>query len=189
MKLRLIGFLFSLFLPLVASAQLGVYGEFSYAKASLTGGGDAESPNALYGGIGGFYFNLKHLVVLEPGIDVRFVGSYQTNSGDFVSDKLYAAVVGPRVAVRLRPLPLRPYVEGLLGVARSEGGGQNDSRFPNPSSVNFAYQIVVGADLTVLPRIDWRVAEYSFTGIPNQGLPDANAGHMNAISTGIVFRF
>lgn len=180
MKLfRLTALLFLSLASIAATAQTGVYGMFSAARAP-----DSSSPNWLYGGTGGIYFDRGHLAVFETGIDARAVFIQQSNSGDFISDKLVGGFVGPRLAVRTRVLPLKPYGEALIGIARTEGGGENNSRFPNPSQTGLAYALALGADLTILPRIDWRVVEFSVIGAPQ--------GHRNdkaTISSGLVVRF
>jgi hypothetical protein len=48
----------------------------------------------------------------------------------------------------------------------------------------FEYQFLGGFDFTVFPRVDWRIAEFSY-----EGLAGLNGGfHPESISTGIVLR-
>ena len=189
MKLLKVAALFPLILSLAASSQVAVYGAFSAAKTSL--GIGVETTNWLYGATGGVYFDHGHLGRFETGLDARIAGLYQPDSGDFIHDKFFGGYAGPRLSVRTRHLGLKPYGEALFGGVRSEGDAENDSKFPNPYAVSFAYQLVAGADVPVLPRIDWRVVEFSFTGIPNRHLGHENgiSASIETITTGVVFRF
>ena len=53
-----------------------------------------------------------------------------------------------------------------------------------PSNTQFEYQFLAGFDLTVLPRLDWRVVEFSYGGLSafNGDL------HPRTLSTGLVLR-
>ena len=78
-----------------------------------------------------------------------------------------SGLVGPRVAIKLPVLPIKPYGEILFGVAsypQTSAGIQ----YPN----DFAYRYVLGLDSTILPHIDWRVVDFSY-GINNS----ANGTH------------
>jgi hypothetical protein len=56
----------------------------------------------------------------------------------------------------------------------------------SPSNgVRFEYQVLGGLDFTVLPRIDWRVAEYSYGGLSSVNNDNF---HPRSLSTGIVLR-
>ncbi|MHB1857169.1 MAG: hypothetical protein ACYCPM_07010, partial [Acidobacteriaceae bacterium] len=52
------------------------------------------------------------------------------------------------------------------------------------SATKFQYQFLGGLDLTVLPRIDWRVVEFSYGGLSGLG----SSLNPKTISTGIVVR-
>jgi hypothetical protein len=153
--------------PAALQAQTGVYGEFSAAKVN--------SPNNdwIYGPTFGVYFDRWHVPFLTAGVDVR--GSILGPSG---STQLYSGLLGPHVAFRPRVIPIQPYVEGLVGVGYFNGGAEGGS------DTEFEYQFLGGIDMTVLPRIDWRVAEFSYGGLSifNGSL------HPKTISTGVVLR-
>ena len=77
--------------------------------------------------------------------------------------------VGPRIALRPHVLPIKPYVEGLVGVGHAEVNQQRQR--PIQSATDFSYQLVGGIDYTLLPRIDWRVAEFSYGGLSESSIP------------------
>lgn len=148
-----------------ASAQTGVYATFTAAKT------DVGNNSWIYGPIVGAYFDSSHFAVLEWGVDLR--GSFLGGSG---SNQLQSGLVGPRVAAHLPVIPLKPYAEGLVGVGHVKSN--------QLSATKFEYQVLGGVELNVLPRLDWRVVEVSYGGLP--GI--ANGINPTTLSTGIVFR-
>ena len=152
-----------------ANAQLGVYANFSAAKIN------GSSSDWIYGpGFGG-YLDHGHFIFLSTGIDLR--GEIL---GTGSSTKFDAGYIGPRVAFRPHVLPVKPYIEGLVGVGHTElvsDGVQVDT-------TKFSYQFVGGVDYTLIPRVDWRVAEFSYGGL---SILDGSL-HPKVISTGIVVR-
>lgn len=178
--LRLLSVLL-LFSSLGALAQVGVYAEFSAAKLNV--------PNStwIYGPTFGAYYDPIHFVIGRAGVDAR--GSILGGSG---STQLQSGLIGPRVVLTPHVLPFMPYVEGLIGAGHT--------RFTEPyqtsgtatvDNMAFEYQFVGGVDMTVLPRIDWRIAEFSFGGV--NGSASSFGGIVTSInpktlSTGIVIR-
>lgn len=149
------------FLSPSASAQTALYAGFS--AASITSGPQGSN----YGALVGLYAQSGHYAYF--GGDFR--GSLMSHNGfDF-----YTGAVGPRLAFRPPILPLRPYIEGLAGVA-SYNSGKNTS-----STTHLNYHVVAGVDWTLLPHIDWRVIDYDYSG---------TTGPVNAsiFSTGLVLR-
>lgn len=144
-----------------SQAQTAIYGGFS--GASITSGPEG----AAYGGFVGLYAQSGHYAYF--GGDFR--GSFLTRNGF----NFYSGAVGPRLALKPPILPLRPYIEGLVGAA-NYNSGKNTS-----SDTHVGYHVVVGLDLTLLPRIDWRVIDYDYSG--NTGPTKANI-----FSTGIALR-
>lgn len=153
---------------MTAMAQIGLYAEFSAAKVNVPGS------SWIYGPTFGGFLDRGHFWVLATGIDAR--GSI-LGSG---VNTLDSGLVGPRLVVRPHILPFMPYVEGLIGVGHAgyyQGG--------SPTTVTkFQYQFLGGVDWTILPRIDWRVAEFSYGGLSGLG----SSFNPKIISTGIVFR-
>ncbi len=150
---------------LPARAQLGVYANFSAAKLNV------RDTDWVYGPGFGAYIDHGHLIFLSTGIDARGVLLGTGNSTQFD-----AGYIGPRVAIRPHVLPIKPYVEALAGVGRFANSTADTTKF--------SYLFVGGVDLTVIPRVDWRVAEFSYGGL---SLFDTSL-HPKIISTGIVVR-
>ena len=158
----------------MAQAQTGIYGEFTGAKVS------ASNTALMYGPTIGLYHDSSHGLV-ATGLDVRgtFAGRGDTH-GAGSSQTLDTLLVGVRLAVTPRLLPIKPYGEVLGGLGHLKTG-QGSSR---TTATKFAYQFVGGVDFTILPRVDWRVIEFSYGQLA--GLGDSFAP--KTLSTGIVFR-
>jgi hypothetical protein len=157
-----------------AHAQTAIYGEFTAAKVS-----SAHTP-WMYGPTIGVYHDSGH-GLLATGLDVRgtFAGRGNTN-GSNSSQTLDTLIGGVRLAVTPHVLPIKPYGEALGGLGHLKAG-QGSAR---TSSTRFAYQFIGGVDFTILPRVDWRVLEFSYGRLA--GLGDSFAP--KTLSTGIVFR-
>lgn len=161
-------------ITLAAQAQTAIYGEFTGAKLS------AAHTDWMYGPTIGLYHDSGHGLI-ATGFDVRgtFAGRGNSNGRD-TSQSLDTAMVGVRLAVTPHVLPIKPYGEVLGGLGHLKAG-EGSAR---TSSTKFAYQFVGGVDFTVLPRIDWRVVEFSYGRLA--GLGDSFAP--KTLSMGIVFR-
>lgn len=145
-----------------ANAQTAVYAGFS--GAAITTG---ANPSA-YGGLVGLYAQSGHYAYF--GGDFR--GSFLSRNGF----SYYTGALGPRLALKPPVLPIRPYLEGLVGVASANSGrGTSNSNHLN-------YQVVAGVDWTLLPHIDWRVLDYAYSA--------TSGGEVKAsiFSTGLVLR-
>jgi hypothetical protein len=156
------------FFSLGASAQTGVYAEFSTSDFNVTGVGRQYGPTF------GLYHNVWRPPFLGIGFDLRatLLGSGGT--------KAYMGFVGPRIQLRPRLVPLMPYVEGLVGAGNVQVGGAGSV----VSKTALAYEGVAGIDWTILPRLDWRIVEFS-TG----GFSSLNASiSPRTWSTGLVLR-
>lgn len=151
-----------------ASAQIGVYGTFSASNFNL--------PNTgwRYGSTFGAYDNRWKIPFFALGLDGRGV---VVGSGN---NKSESGLVGPRIVFQPHILPIMPYVEALAGVGHvdiGQGSAQN-------SATKFEYNFVGGADLTIFPRFDWRVVEFSYGGLSGF----SGSYNPKTLSTGIVFR-
>lgn len=154
--------------PIAAKAQLGLYGTFTGTRLS---GPDTDW---LYGGTLGAYLSHGHLVFLSTGLDLRAsAGSYNGTIFDSGS-------IGPRIALRPHILPVKPYAEALAGVGHASFSGNSAN-----SVTKFEYQFLGGLDFTVLPRLDWRVVEFSYGSLA--GL-DNGSIHPKTLSSGLVLR-
>lgn len=165
---RYIPLLLILFLCGYAGAQAGVYAEFSAGKVNV--------PNSdwVYGPTFGAYYDPGHFAFLSTGIDAR--GAI-LGSG---ANTLDSGLVGPRLVFTPHAFPIHPYIEVLVGLGHA-GYYQGTT----PTTVNkFQYQFLGGIDWTILPRIDWRVAEFSYGGLSGLG----SSFNPKTLSTGIVLR-
>jgi hypothetical protein len=157
-----------LLFPLSVFAQTGVYATFNASDFDL------PHVNWQYGPVVGIYHNALHVPFFRLGVDARasFIGSGST--------KVYSGLAGLRAEVHPPILPLKPYAEALVGGGKVEFG-QGVARTDKTA---FEYEVLGGADLTILPRIDWRVAEFSYSGFSSLG----QSFNPRTISTGIVLR-
>jgi len=145
-----------------AQARFAIYG---------TGGGEKSGlPNDDWHGAGtfGFYYGILHAAIFDISVDAR--GDLSTN--------IKSGFVGPRVAVKVPVIPIKPYGEFIFGVSTYS----TPAHLPIPN--DFAYRYVFGLDTTILPHIDWRVADFSYA-INNS----ANGTHAKTLSSGLVVRF
>lgn len=166
---RLIALIVLIASSTVAMAQIGLYAEFSAAQLN------GVDTGWFYGPTFGGYFDKGHLFFLSTGLDFR--GAILGTGGSTTFD---SGLAGPRLVFRPHVVPIDPYVEVLGGVGHAEynqGGAKT-------TETQFEYQFLGGIDVTILPRIDWRVAEFSYGAL--SGL--SNSFNPETISTGIVLR-
>jgi hypothetical protein len=146
-------------------AQIGIYGGFTGAPVSGTG------VNWAYGGTVGIFSQGGHLAnTVQIGGDLR--GTFISRNGFH----FYTGAAGPRIAFKAPAIPLRPYVEGLIGVASYNSGNGTDT------TTHFNYQGVAGLDLTFFPHLDWRVIDFAYSGVAGQSVNAKN------LTTGLVLR-
>ena len=150
-----------------ASAQTGLYAEFGGSKVN------APSDDWIYGPTFGIYEDFLPVPFVHLGGDLRgsVLGVSQTTT-------LYSGLIGPRLSVHPHVLPINPYIEALAGIGYYDYGRNQGS------DTKFEYQFLGGIDHTLLPRLDWRVVEFSYGGLSafNGSL------HPKTISTGLVLR-
>ena len=147
-------------------AKLAIYGTVGSEKTEVNNQGWSTA------GTFGLYYDLAHLGPIAISADARGDLSGNMNSGLF----------GPRIAVALPVFPLKPYFEVLGGFSSysTQNGGAKNTTSGN-------YRWVGGIDTTILPHIDWRIADYSYSG---GGITQGNiTRHPQSLTTGIVVRF
>jgi hypothetical protein len=151
-----------------AQGQTAVYGEVSAS--------DYRLPNIPWktGGTFGFYADSFGVPLLRAGIDVR---ASLIGSGNETLDSYLG---GLRVQIHPHVLPLMPYGEALIGAAHVNVG----EGIAHVDTTGEEYQLVGGADWTILPHVDWRVVDYSWGHLFNVG----DAIHPQTLSTGLVVR-
>lgn len=150
---------------LPAPAQTAIYGEYGVAGPGLPNSGYIHGPAI------GAYFDRGTFI--NYGVDFR---------GTFLSDgnntQFDSGMAGLRVAVKPHLIPLNPYGELLGGIAH-ENSVVNSAK---NTHTNLGYEVAVGLELTVLPHIDWRVVEYSYSAMETSPI------RPKSLSMGLVFR-
>lgn len=161
-------------LATAARAQTGIYAEFT--------GGKVPSANTpwMYGPTVGLYHD-NGFGPIALGLDVRgsFLRRGDTNGAD-TNQSLNTLEGGVRLAITPHVLPFKPYVEALGGY----GGLTTGQGTLRTSASHLTYQFLGGLDFTFFPRLDWRVAEFSYGRL--SGLSGSYAP--KTLSTGLVLR-
>jgi hypothetical protein len=185
-----------------AQAQVGVYGMFtvdrlSNIQSSPLPAPTTTGPNARLntadplGGTGGIYYDFLKLGPIKLGADLR--GSIMsTKRGANVSfndsgARIYSALGGVRAAFHTPIASLKPYIQGSVGLGRSDYGLSNTT--PSGQVIlynNFEYEGLAGLDIKLLPIMDWRVAEFGYGGLDPFGTYSHNYP-IKQVSMGFVF--
>lgn len=153
---------------LAAHAQTGVYAEYGASWYGIPNLSVQSGPTF------GLYYQHWGIPFVRAGLDAR---ASIMGSGSQTED---TGLIGPRVQIKPHILPLMPYGEALIGVAHVDVGQGSAHTEGN----NFEWALNAGIDLTILPRIDWRMVDYTYGGIPKNGLNS----NPNTVSTGLVVR-
>ena len=195
-------------LSATAHAQVGVYGEFTVNRLTGMASSPEPTPNITstrtnsvdpLGGTGGVYYDRWKLGPVKIGADLR--GSILTTKrGAYVNfngggARINSVLGGVRVVFHTPVLALKPYVEGLAGLGKSDygllynGGGVTSNGIVGNSTVlrnNFEYQALAGLDIKLLPILDYRVAELGYGGLDPFGTYSHNYP-IKSVSMGFVF--
>jgi hypothetical protein len=163
-----------------ARAQAGAYIAFTGADLDTTQTNEnapftapptfttTTTATRIYGATFGLYGELP-IPVIKIGGDVR--GELLNGSGS----QHYNGVIGPRIAVDLPAVKLKPYTEFLIGI------GSYNTLLSTRTDLHVDIEYVVGVDRKLLPFLDWRVLEYSHGNYYTGSIPT------NALTTGAVF--
>ena len=184
-----------------AHAQLAIYGTFDGERVSgftcQAPTGTCASPDGTvrpFGGNFGAYYDFRSYGPVRLGVDLRgdvfsankSAVEYEGGSG---INKFYGVLGGVRASINA-PLPiLHPYVEGAVGLARTNAASTNVSTFANPTPTNVEIysnytqvQGLIGLDITVLPFLDIRAIELGGGAIFGPG-----THAIESIGGGLVF--
>ena len=186
-----------------AHAQLGVYGEFTVNRLSnIASSPLPETPTTLankrndtvdpIGGTGGVYYDFLKLGPVKLGADLR--GSILTTKrGAYVNfngsgARIYSALGGVRAVFHTPFVPLKPYIQGSVGLGRTDYGLISASSTNGQVVLhnNFEYEGLAGLDIKLLPVLDWRVAEFGYGGLNPFGA-DSHNYPIKQVSMGFVF--
>ncbi len=199
MKLRKISLSLASFLALftlasaVAHAQLGIYGTFTGNRISgipYTGTNSSTSNGSFsaLGGGGGVYYNLRTYGPVRLGIDARgaVTSSKRGVQPNFIGagGHLNSALVGVRGVFHTPLAPLHPYVQGSVGLARTDFGKNYALGVTYSNALQ--YEGFAGLDVQVLPFMDIRVLELGIGAVRGTGTNSGNFP-VESVSSGIVF--
>jgi len=184
-----------------AHAQFGVYGMFTVDRLSnIVSSPLPASPNEAnartntadpLGGTGGVYYDFKKLGPFTLGADLR--GSILTTKrGAYVNfndtgTRIYSVLGGVRGVIHTPKNWLKPYIQGSVGLGRSDYGLSQTT--PNGQVIlynNFEYEGLAGLDIKLLPVLDYRVAEFGYGGLDPFGTNSHNYP-IKQVSMGFVF--
>jgi len=184
-----------------AHAQLSVYGTVTVRRMTdipYTQGTTSHTDGSFdpVGGTGGVFYDFKTVGPVRLGIDARgsivnsTQGAYTAyNAG---GGHIGSGLGGIRATFHTPFLPLKPYVQGSVGVARTNFGtefntGLATSGVSNTTGVQISshleYDGFAGLDLAILPMFDFRVVELGYGAV--QG--NSHTYPVQSLSTGIVF--
>ena len=158
----------------VAHAQFAVYGE----GQALRFNNQVNATTSWFtGGTFGGYYDFLRVPVLGLGFDAR--GSFL--SGD--QQHFRSGMVGLRADAKAPAFPIRPYVEGLIGI-----GAVRPDTSQNYTS-KFVYEVLGGLDFTVLPHLDVRLPEIGYARMSAvSGGSNAPDSKLLELSAGVVLR-
>ena len=172
MRLRLI-FLLALVVAFssVARAQLAGYVLYTGANTGLANSSWEMGPTiGLYG-----EGSLTPLIAL--GVDGR--GVILAKNGE----KLDSGLIGPRLSFHPHLFRIAPYTEFLFGMGHTFVPAQGSAA--QIEVTKFEYSLLGGVDYTLVPRLDWRVIEFSYGGFT----AFTGSYHPKMLSSGLVLRF
>jgi hypothetical protein len=185
-----------------AHAQVGVYGMFTVDRLSNIASSPLPAPTTIgsnartntadpLGGTGGIYYDFLKLGPVKLGADLR--GSILTTKrGANVSfnasgTRIYSVLGGVRAVFHTPMAPLKPYIQGSVGLGRSDYGLSNTTSSGQVILYNnFEYEGLAGLDIKLLPIMDWRVAELGYGGLNPFGTYSHNYP-IKQVSMGFVF--
>ena len=153
------------------------------------------------GGVGGVYYDFRDLGRVRLGIDVRGSIASSSHGADPTSagsgGRLYTTMGGVRATFPTKYRLLAPYLQGSLGLARTDGGQTPPPSFNSPLPLQngrvvidhgLAYQGFIGLDLKVLPAMDIRIVELGIGAI--SGVTNSPGSHLlESAGVGVVFHF
>jgi hypothetical protein len=217
----------------IAHAQLGVYGNVTVNRLTGQQGSPLAPANAglidctgnqaptcavnnsvdPLGGGAGVYYDFKTIGPVRLGADLRGTitnskqGAYSFSRGG--GTRIYSALGGIRASFRT-PIPIiKPYIQGSVGLGRSDYGlftTQVTSPATTVTSPTGGTTIVVpatltnevvrysglqyegfaGVDLKILPVMDFRVVELGYGALTSFGT-NGHTYPIGTLTTGVVF--
>ncbi len=190
-----------LFAAGTAHAQLSAYGmvtvrrmtNIPYTQGTTTSTNGSIEP---VGGTGGVTYNFRTVGPVRLGVDARgsITSSTKAAYTSFVAagGHIDSGLAGLRATFHTPFLPIKPYVQGSVGVARTNFGTQYNSGLATSGvtsqtgvqlTTHLEYDAFAGVDIAILPIMDFRLIELGYGAI--QG--DSHTYPVQSLSTGVVF--
>lgn len=164
-------------------AQIGAYVNFNAQHIDSSARNISDTAGSLSDGVWvfgpqfGFYDDFMHLGPVHLGSDFR--GSILSHD----NAKFNNGMAGVRASVHTVALPISPYVEASAGIA-----GFNYGRKQEMTKI-LQYELSGGVDVTIFPRVDWKLVEIGGGGLTTFGKGQGGANGTFHISTGLALRF
>ena len=192
---------FALSAASTAFAQASVYGTVSvrrmtdipYTQGTTTA--TNGSFNAV-GGTGGVFYDFRNVGPVRLGIDARGTIASSTQSAytsfNAGGSHLSSGLAGVRATFHTPFIPIKPYVQGSVGVARTNFGTDYSNTLVTGTlskgsgvqiSSHLEYDAFAGVDIAVVPLVDFRLIELGYGAV--QG--NSHTYPVQSLSTGIVF--
>ena len=184
-----------------AFAQLSVYGtvtvrrmtDIPFTQGTTTSTNGSFDP---VGGTVGISYDFRTVGPVRLGVDARGIltnssqGAY--TSYNAAGGHLDSGLGGIKATFHTRFIPLRPYVEGMAGVARTNFGtgynnGLSNAGVTNQTGVQLTshleYDAFAGLDISIIPLVDFRLVEVGYGAVEG----NSHTYPVGSISTGVVF--
>ncbi len=185
-----------------AHAQLAAYGTVSVRRMTSIPytQGTQSYTNGSYdpvGGTFGLYYDWRTFGPVRLGVDARGSIANSTKgayTATVAGGHLASVLGGVRASFHVPLVPLKPYVQGSVGFARTNFGTDYNSSLATSGVSNTTgillsnhveYDAFAGADLSILPFIDFRVVELGYGAVQGH----SHTYPVESLSTGIVFHF
>lgn len=185
-----------------AHAQLAAYGTVSvrqmidipYTQGTIS---NTNGSFAAIGGTGGVYYDWRTFGPVRLGADVRGSISNSTKgayNATAAGGHLSSILGGVRASFHVPLIPLKPYIQGSTGLARTNFGTDYNSSLAtsgvsNTTGIQLSnhveYDVFAGADLAILPLVDFRVVELGYGAVQGH----SHTYPVESISSGIVIHF
>jgi hypothetical protein len=183
-----------------AQAQLSAYGtvtvrrmtDIPYTQGTTSFTNGSFDP---VGATGGIFYDFRTVGPVRLGADVRGTIANSTQGAISVANAggghLDSGLGGIRASFHTPFVPIKPYAEGMVGVARTNFGTQFNNGLATTGltkqtgiqlSSHLEYDVFAGVDYAILPILDFRIVELGYGAVQGSG----HTYPVQSLSTGIV---
>jgi len=192
---------FALSAASTAFAQASVYGTVSVRRMTdipYTQGTTSATNGSFdaVGGTGGIFYDFRNVGPVRLGIDARGTIASTTQSAytsyNGGGSHLGSGLFGVRAAFHTPFIAVKPYVQGSVGIARTNFGTDYNNTLVTTTltkttgiqiSSHLEYDAFAGVDIAILPFVDFRMVELGYGAV--QG--NSHTYPVKSLSSGIVF--